>query len=51
MRDELNNFQKENIFAIGSQEELVKAFRPADQKKLILPENLKFPMRIRSYYT
>jgi Fibronectin-binding protein (FBP). len=51
MRDEQNNFQKENTFSISTQDELVRSFRVSDQKKLIFPEQLKFPMHIRSYFT
>lgn len=47
----LNNFQTENIFAIASEEELIQAFRPRDQKKLILPSQLEFPLNVRSYFT
>jgi len=46
-----NNFLKENIFSIESEEELVRAFRYRDQKKLILPKELEFPLNIRSYFT
>lgn len=45
-----NNFRTENVFTIASEQELTQAFRLRDQKKLILPENLKFPMNIRSYF-
>ncbi|UXR65936.1 FBP domain-containing protein [Bdellovibrio bacteriovorus] len=45
------SYQKENEFSIGSEEELVNAFRRRDQKKLILPERLKYPFRVRSYMT
>jgi hypothetical protein len=41
----------ENIFSINSEEDLVESFRPRDQKKLLLPDNLKFPMNVRSYFT
>ncbi|WII71976.1 FBP domain-containing protein [Bdellovibrio sp. 22V] len=50
MQIQLNNFRKENFFAIGSEEELIQSFRPRDQKKLVLPDNLKFPMNVRSYF-
>jgi len=46
-----NGFRKENVFSIASEDELVQAFRLRDQKKLILPDNLQFPMNIRSYFT
>ena len=47
----LNNFQTENIFAIASEEELVQSFRTRDQKKLVLPAGLNYPMNVRSYLT
>lgn len=47
----LNNFQTENTFAISSEAELVQSFRARDQKKLVLPAGLKFPMNVRSYLT
>ncbi|AFY03251.1 hypothetical protein Bdt_3576 [Bdellovibrio bacteriovorus str. Tiberius] len=46
-----NNFQAEHSFSISSEDELVKSFRVRDQKKLVLPGNLKFPLNIRSYFT
>jgi hypothetical protein len=51
MQTQSNNFQTENVFAIESEEELVKCFRLRDQKKLILPDGLKFPFNVRSYFT
>jgi hypothetical protein len=47
----LNNFQTENIFSISSEEELVQSFRIRDQKKLVLPLGLQYPMNVRSYFT
>ncbi len=47
----VSNFQSENLFTINSEEELTAAFRPRDQKKLVLPANFKFPMRVQSYLT
>lgn len=46
-----HSYQKENEFAIDSEADLIKSFRPRDQKKLILPERLRFPFRVRSYMT
>lgn len=46
-----NNFCAENYFAISSEEELIQSFRLRDQKKLILPENFQFPLKVRSYLT
>ena len=46
-----NNFQTEIAFSITSEQELIQAFRNRDQKKLVLPAGLKFPMRVRSYFT
>lgn len=48
---QLNNFRAENFFAISSEAELIQSFRLRDQKKLIIPEELKFPLHIRSYLT
>lgn len=42
---------RENVFSIDSEAGLIQSFRLKDQKKLILPDNLKFPMNIRSYFT
>lgn len=44
-------YQRENEFAIESEADLISAFRPRDQKKLILPERLEYPFRVRSYLT
>ncbi len=44
-----NNFQNENTFTIESKEDLILSFRGRDQKKLLLPIALQFPIRIRSY--
>nr|WP_295902344.1 FBP domain-containing protein [uncultured Bdellovibrio sp.] len=51
MQSQINNFTKENSFAIESEAELIHAFRPRDQKKLVLPEKLRFPLNVRSYFT
>lgn len=51
MQSQINNFMIENIFSVNSEEELINSFRLRDQKKLILPEKLKFPLSIRSYFT
>ena len=47
----INNFQDEVTFSIESKEELLGAFRAQDQKKLILPKDLKFPLNVRSYFS
>ena len=47
----INNFQDEITFSIESKEELIQSFRPADQKKLILPKDLNFPLNVRSYFS
>lgn len=44
-----NNFQSENTFSIETVEDLIHAFRSPDQKKLILPPGIEFPVRVRSY--
>lgn len=51
MLNAANNFQTEITFSIYSEQEFVNSFRPADQKKLLLPPGLKFPMVVRSYFT
>lgn len=52
MQSQLNNFKKENTFSIETEEDLLKSFRPRDQKKLVLPEKKwKFPLNVRSYLT
>lgn len=47
----VNNFTTENTFSIESEKDLVSSFRLRDQKKLVLPAGLKFPLHIRSYFT
>ncbi|MGZ3770556.1 MAG: FBP domain-containing protein [Bdellovibrio sp.] len=51
MSVQTNSFLIENHFAIVSEEELVKSFRLRDQKKLILPNNLQYPLNARSYFS
>lgn len=51
MQTQFSSLHKEIYFSIESKEELSKAFRIRDQKKLILPENLKFPLNIQYYFT
>ena len=46
-----NNFETEISFSVASEQELIASFRPLDQKKLILPVGLKYPLKIRSYFT
>lgn len=50
MLSETNNFIKEHIFSINNAEELIQMFRLRDQKKLVLPDGLPFPLNIRSYF-
>ena len=47
----LNNFTTENTFAVESEKDLFNSFRTRDQKKLMLPAGIKFPLHVRSYYT
>lgn len=47
----INNFLTENIFTIGSEQELAEAFRERDQAKLLVPAGLEYPINIRSYFT
>jgi hypothetical protein len=51
MQTPLNNFQKETFFTVASEAEFIQSFRPGDQKKLILPGKLQFPLSIQSYLT
>lgn len=51
MQSQISNFQTEHLFSISSEEELVQCFRTRDQKKLVLPANLKFPFTVQSYFT
>ena len=51
MHSQLNNFKKENFFSVETEQDLIRAFRNGDQKKLILPDNLKFPLNVRSYFS
>ena len=51
MQLQINNFRTENFFAVASEEELTQSFRMRDQKKLVLPIDLKYPLNIRSYFT
>lgn len=51
MHSQSHNFLKESTFSIESEKELIQSFRPRDQKKLILPDGLKFPFNVRSYFT
>lgn len=51
MLSQQSTFQKEISFSIATEQELIESFRLRDQKKLILPENLKFPFNVRSYFT
>ena len=43
--------QPNNVFTIASKEELIGAFRKNDLKKLILPDDLQFPIQVSSYFT
>lgn len=51
MTSTINNFQTEHVFSIPSEEDLIQSFRRKDQKKLVLPDGLKFPLNVRSYFT
>lgn len=46
-----SQFQTEQEFAISNEAEFFECFRLRDQKKLVLPSGLSFPMRVRSYFT
>lgn len=45
-----NNSRTENSFHISSEQELILCFRPRDQKRLVVPLNLRFPIKVDSYY-
>lgn len=47
----LTQFETEITFSIESEQHLIKCFRDRDQAKLILPSNLTYPFRVRSYFT
>lgn len=51
MQSQVPYLHTDNSFTITSKEELVQAFRIRDQKKLILPEKLKFPFKVKPYLT
>lgn len=44
-------FQREIFFSIASEQELILSFSDRDQRKLIVPSNLRFPIPVRSYFT
>ncbi|QDK39850.1 FBP domain-containing protein [Bdellovibrio sp. NC01] len=51
MPSQIRNFETENFYTIHSEKELIETFRPRDQKKLVLPERMEYPLNIRSYFT
>jgi FBP C-terminal treble-clef zinc-finger len=51
MLSTINNFQTEITFSIESEAEMFQSFRKSDQKKLLLPAGLKFPLKVSSYFT
>jgi hypothetical protein len=44
-----SSFSSEILFSIASEKELIESFRLRDQKKLLLPDDLEFPLNIDSY--
>ncbi len=46
-----DNPSTDNSFHIASEQELILCFRPRDQKRLVVPLNLRFPIKVNSYYT
>jgi FBP C-terminal treble-clef zinc-finger len=46
----INHLLPQKNFAISSEQELIFSFRPRDQKKLIVPKNLRFPLDVNSYF-
>jgi len=51
MQTQTVGFGSDISFHINSAEELTQAFRLRDQKKLILPDKIKYPFNVRSYFT
>lgn len=49
MQNQTYYLNKDHTFSIESKEELTSSFRLRDQKKLILPEGLRFPFTAQSY--
>lgn len=50
MQTSLNHFLPQNSFMIASEQELIFSFRPRDQRKLIVPVGLRFPVAVNSYF-
>lgn len=46
----VSHFLPQNSFAIVSEQELIFSFRPRDQKRLVVPVGLRFPIDVSSYY-
>lgn len=51
MHTQTLGFGSEVSFHISSEQELINTFRLRDQKKLVLPEKMKYPFNVRSYFT
>jgi hypothetical protein len=45
-----NHFIPQNSFIIASEQELIFSFRPQDQKRLIVPIGLRFPVPVNTYF-
>ncbi len=50
METRVNQFIPQNNFIIASEQELILSFRPRDQKKLIVPIGLRFPIEVNTYF-
>lgn len=46
---QLDHFRKENSFSIESEQDLIHSFREKDQRKLVVPSKLQYPLEVRSY--
>lgn len=51
MQPTISTAKYEIFFSIASEQELVESFRYRDQKKLMLPPDLEYPLQVRSYFT
>lgn len=50
MEPNINHIIPHKSFVIASEQEMISAFRPRDQKKLVIPHVLKFPLAVNTYF-
>lgn len=50
-QSEIQNNENEISFRIESEEELLKFFSEKDQKKVLLPKSISYPIEVPHYYT